>query len=340
MAQGNTRGAIYASIVANVAIAATKLTAASFTGSSAMVAEGIHSLVDSCDGTLLLVGQRLSRRAPDATHPFGHGQELYFWTLIVAVLFFALGGGVSVYEGVQHVLRPAPIRDPTWSYAVLGAAALFDGSSFAIGYRAFRREARGRGFRETVRASRDPSLLTVVLEDSADLLGLALAFLGVFLGHRLGNPYIDGAASIGVGLLLAAVAVVLILQSRGLLIGEGAEPAVIAAIQEAVGAEPGVVVVRAIRTLYFGPREMLVAVRAEFARDLSAEDVAHAVDGMERRVRRAAPEVVVRVYVQPELPPELPRDGGGDGTALARSGRRHGGATTPGTASGAEGRDR
>jgi cation diffusion facilitator family transporter len=332
-AGGSAKVAIYASIVANLAIAATKFTAAAFTGSSAMVAEGLHSLVDSCDGTLILVGQRRSRRMPDRTHPFGHGQELYFWTLIVAILFFALGGGMSVYEGIQHILHPEPLRDPAWSYAVLGVAALIDGTSFTIAYRSFRRRMRGRGFWETVRASKDPSLFTIVLEDSADLIGLALAFLGIFLGHRLGTPYLDGAASIAIGLLLAGVAVVLIGQSRELLIGESADPVVVAAIEEAAAAEPGVVAVRGIRTLHFGPHEMLVAVCAEFASHLTAEDVARVVDGMGRRVRRAVPDVVTHVYVEPELPRA------DDGTALARSARLRGGAPPPAAGHGAGGRD-
>lgn len=335
MAMGSSaKRAIYASIVANVAIAATKFTAAAFSGSSAMVAEGVHSLVDSCDGTLLLVGQRRSRRPPDEAHPFGHGQELYFWTLIVAILFFALGGGMSVYEGIQHVLHPETIGDPSWNYAVLGAAALFDGASFAIGYRSFRREARGRGFWRTARESKDPSLLSVVLEDSADLIGLALAFLGVFLGHRLANPFLDGAASICIGLLLAGVAVVLIVQSRGLLVGEGAEPPVVATIEAVAAAEPGVVAVREVRTVHFGPREMLVTLRAEFDPRLSAEGVALAVAGIESRVHRVVLEVVTHVYVEPALPQ------GATAAAVARS-RHHGTETaTSVAAAGGDAQDR
>jgi cation diffusion facilitator family transporter len=288
--------AIYASIGANVAIAATKFTAAAFTGSSAMVAEGVHSLVDSADGMLLLLGRRRARRPPDAQHPFGHGRELYFWTLIVAILFFALGGGMSVYEGVQHILRPEPIRDPHWNYIVLGFAAVFDGASFVVGYRQFRQHAAGRGFWATIRESKDPTLFTVVLEDTADMIGIALAFLGVYLGHRFQNPYLDGAASIGVGLVLAGVAVVLLVQSKGLLIGERADQDVVDRIH-AAAAVPEIAEVRRIRTLQMSPHEVLVALDVTFAPGQTRQQVLDAVDGLERRIRAATPDPL-HVYLE------------------------------------------
>lgn len=288
--------AIYASIGANVAIAATKFTAAAVTGSSAMVAEGVHSLVDSADGLLLLLGRRRARRPADAQHPFGHGSELYFWTFVVAILFFALGGGMSVYEGVQHILRPEPIRDPHWNYVVLGFAALFDGTSFVVGYRQFRAHAAGRGFWATIRESKDPSLFTVVLEDTADMVGIALAFLGVYLGHRFQNPYLDGAASIGVGLVLAGVAVVLLVQSKGLLIGERADQAVVDRIHAAADA-PEIGDVRRIRTMQLAPHEVLVALDVTFAPGLTRQQVLGAIDALERRVRAAASDPL-HVYLE------------------------------------------
>ena len=288
MAQESS-AAIYASIAANVAIAITKFTAAAFTGSSVMVAEGVHSLVDSSDGMLLLLGQRRSRRPADEGHPFGHGPELYFWTLIVAILFFALGGGMSVYEGIRHILHPQPIRSPGWSYAVLGFAALFDGASFVVGYRQFRAHAAGRGFWATIRESKDPTLFTVVLEDTADLAGIALAFLGVYLGHRFQNPYLDGAASIGVGLVMATVAVVLVIQSKGLLVGERAELDVLRGITKAA-ASVGGADVRRIRTMQLAPREVLVALDVTFAPGLTRAEVLGAVADLERRIRASAPD--------------------------------------------------
>jgi cation diffusion facilitator family transporter len=283
--------AIYASIGANVLIAATKFTAAAFSGSSAMVAEGVHSMVDSCDGALLLLGRHRSRRPPDERHPFGHGKELYFWSLIVALLFFAVGGGMSVYEGILHILHPEPIRDPTWSYVVLGVAALFDGTSFVIAVREMRRIYPGRHLPEIVREGKDPSVFTVVLEDSADLIGILIAFLGVFLGHRLRNPYIDGAASIGVGLVLAGVAVVLARQSRDLLIGERASDAVIRAVHEAARDEGAVCRVHRPLSMQLGPGDVLLAVDVEFTTKLSGPELASAIDRLERRVRELRPEV-------------------------------------------------
>lgn len=281
--------AIYASIAANVLIAATKFAAAAFTGSSAMLAEGMHSLVDSADGTLLLLGRRRSRQPPDEEHPFGYGRELYFWTLIVAILFFALGGGMSVYEGVMHILHPEPVRKPLWNYAVLGVAALFDGTSFVIAIRQFRGARKGRGWWAAIREGKDPSLFTVVLEDSADLAGIALAFLGVFLSHTLGAPWIDGAASIGVGLVLATVAVVLIVQSKALLIGERADPRVVRCITQAAHALNHAEV-RRIRTMQLAPDEVLVTLDVGFARGLSRDQVLHAVGTLEDRIRAASPD--------------------------------------------------
>lgn len=289
MAKESSSAAIYASIAANVGIAATKFTAAAFTGSSAMVAEGVHSLVDTADGMLLLLGRRRARRPPSPEHPFGHGRELYYWTLIVAILFFALGGGVSVYEGVTHILHPQPIRNPAWNYAVLAFAALFDGSSLVVGLRQFRAAAGGRGFWEAIREGKDPSLFAVVLEDIADMAGIVLAFLGVFLGHLLGNPYLDGAASIGVGLVMTAVAVVMIVESKGLLIGERADAAVVECIGAAV-AGLGEADVRRIRTMQLAPDEVLVTLDVTFARGLSRTEVLGVIERLEQRIRAASPQ--------------------------------------------------
>ena len=283
--------AIYVSIAANIAIAATKLIAAGVSGSSAMVAEGLHSLVDASDGTLLLVGRRRSRRPPDAAHPFGHGKELYFWTLIVAVIFFAVGGGVSIYEGILHLINPEPLRDPLLSYAVLGIAALFDGSSFIIALRALRQEEPDRRLVEVVRRGKDPSTFTVVLEDIADLAGLALAFLGVWLGHRLANPYFDGVASIGVGLVLAAVALVLVGQSRKLLVGERASEEVLQAVRDAADDDGMIEFAECPLSMQLGPNEVLLGVTARFAPDISADDVATAIQRFEDRLRKARPDV-------------------------------------------------
>jgi len=256
-----------------------------------MVAEGVHSLVDASDGTLLLVGRVRSRRPPDEAHPFGHGKELYFWSLIVAMMFFAVGGGVSVYEGILHLLHPEPLRDPTLNYIVLAIAALFDGSSFIVALRTLHREEPGRSLKHVLRYGKDPSSSTVVLEDMADLTGLAIAFLGVWLGHRLTNPSLDGVASIGVGLVLATVALVLVAQTRRLLVGERASEAVLRAVQDAAKDEPLIDFATCPLSMQLGPNEVLLGITARFAGDQSADDVARTIQRFEDRVRKARPDV-------------------------------------------------
>src|SRR5512139_46369 len=224
--------AVYGAIGANLAIAATKFTVAAFTGSSAMLSEAIHSTVDTGNGLLLLWGLRQSRQPASELHPYGHGRELYFWSLIVAVLIFGLGGGVSFYEGVMHLRHPAPLHEPFWNYVVLGAAALFEGISFTIAWREFRGEVRGRPLWQALRSSKDPTTYTVLAEDGAALAGLFIAAVGIWLAHAFDRPELDGAASMLIGLLLAGVAVLLVREARGLLVGEGIRPETAEAIHQ------------------------------------------------------------------------------------------------------------
>ncbi len=286
-----SRFAVYASIAANVIIAATKLTAGAVTGSSAMLAEGFHSLADSGDGTLLLLGHALSARPPDPRHPFGHGKELYFWSLMVAVVFFALGGGLSIYEGVHRLLHPEPLHSPLVNYVVLGIAALVDGSSFVIGVRQFRRRKGTRGYVAAIVVSKDPTVFTVVLEDSGDLVGIALAFLGVFLSHTLGMHFFDGAASIAVGIVLAAIAMFLGNESRSLLVGESAAPAVVTAIRQVGAKDAAVASVEGVRTLQMGAGRVLAEMRVSLRPGLTTEGVAAAICRLEDAARAARPEV-------------------------------------------------
>jgi cation diffusion facilitator family transporter len=282
---------IYASIGANVVIAAAKFTAAVVTRSSAMTAEGVHSLVDACDGLLLLLGRSRAKHPPDERHPFGYGGEVYFWTLVVAIVFFAVGGGMSAYEGILHILRPEPIRDPRWNYAVLGFAALVDGASWIVAVRHFRRTRGGRGWLAAMRRSKDPSLFSVVLEDTADLIGIVLAFLGVFLSHRLGMPVIDGLASVGVGLVLAAVAGFLAVQCKGLLVGESARPGLVDRVTEIARADEAVAELRRPLSLQLGPHAVLVGLPVRFRDGLSGRETGDAVVRIRRAVRAACPEV-------------------------------------------------
>ena len=286
-----SRTAIFAAIAGNLAIAATKFVAAAFTGSSAMLSEGIHSLVDTGNGALLLLGVRMSRKPPDATHPFGHAMELYFWSLVVAILIFALGGGMSVYEGVIHITHPNQLKNPTWNYAVLGFAIVFEGISFFFAIKAFRKEMGDQGIWETVHASKDPTTFTILFEDTAALLGLLVAFAGIFFGHQMNRPYFDGVASITIGVILGVVAGFLAYESKGLLIGEGVSPKKLDSIRTIAGADPSVVEVRKVLTMHFGPHDVLLTLDVRFQKDLKSGDIATAINRLEAKIRARHPEI-------------------------------------------------
>jgi cation diffusion facilitator family transporter len=299
-ATGGRPLAIYGAMAANLVITATKFAAALFSGSSAMLSEAIHSLVDSGNQLLLLLGLKKSRKPADETHPFGHGKELYFWSLIVAIALFGIGGGMSAYEGISHLLRPhalADPNDPKWSYLVLGVAFVFDGSSWLIALRELSPAIRRDGLRKTLLGTKDPSVLTILCEDSADLVGILLAFGGVYLGHRLNSPHADGIAAILIGVVLAAVAVFLVYQSKRLLLGESADPEVVESIRAAACAVPGVAEVGRPLTMHFGPDEVLLNLEVHFRHDLSAHDLTAAVDHLERTIRDRHPEIR-RIFIE------------------------------------------
>jgi cation diffusion facilitator family transporter len=290
MAAESTK-AIYAAIGANFAIAVSKFTAAAFTGSSAMISEGIHSLVDSGNGGLLLLGLSRSQRPADAAHPFGYGKELYFWTLIVAILIFAVGGGISAYEGLLHILDPEPVASPAWNYSVLGLAVLFEGYSLYVAFKAFQSAKGDKDFWHSIRTSKDPTTFTVLFEDSAAMLGLLVALLGVYLAHNFNNPYFDGAASIGIGIILAAVAVFLAYETKGLLVGEGADPEMLEDIRRLAESDPGVDRVNRALTMYFGPHTILLAMDLKFAKHLTAVEVEQSIERLEEAIRNRYPDV-------------------------------------------------
>ena len=289
MAESNK--AIYAAIVGNLAIAATKFTAAAFTGSSAMLSEGIHSLVDTGNGGLLLLGVKRSQKPPDDHHPFGHGKELYFWTLIVAVLIFGIGGGVSAYEGILHLLHPAEIKNVLWSYSVLGLSLIFEGISLAIAWNEFKQVKRRRGIWEAIHTSKDPTTFTVLFEDSAAILGLLAALIGVSLSHWTGNPVYDGGASIVIGLLLATVAMLLIYESKGLLVGEGMEAGELAKLRELAQSDSGVESVSRLASMHFGPNTVLLAMELKFRPGQTLRQIENTIDGLQKKVRECRPEV-------------------------------------------------
>ncbi|MGE5640198.1 MAG: cation diffusion facilitator family transporter [Clostridia bacterium] len=283
--------AVHAAIAGNVAIAVTKFVAAAFTGSSAMLAEGVHSLVDTGNGALLLFGARRSRRPPDATHPFGHGKELYFWSLIVAIMIFAVGGGISVVEGIRHLQHPKPVEDPAWAYAVLGLSFVFEAMSWTVALKEFRAHKRDASWLGAVIASKDPTTFTVLFEDSAAMAGIVLAFLGIFLGQWLDNPYFDGAASVAIGVLLGGVAWFLAHQSRGLLVGEAVHPAIRASLCRIAEADPQVSRVVRLLTMHLAPRDVLLTLELEFRRGSSGAETAAAVERIDKAIRARHPEI-------------------------------------------------
>lgn len=299
-----TNLAVYAAIASNLAIAATKFAVAAVTGSSAMLSEGIHSTVDTGNGILLLVGIKLSQRKPTAEHPFGHGKEVFFWSLIVAVLIFGVGGGVSAYEGVLHVMNPSPIENAFWSYLTLGLAFLFEGTSFVVALRQFRREQAGIPFWRALRISKDPTTYTVMAEDSAALAGLVAAGAGVFASAELGLLWVDGAASIVIGVILAGVALLLIHQARGLLVGEGIRPETAEGIRELARATPGVCTVGRPLSMYIGPDEVLLALDVGFDPAVSADEVASSVRKLERAIRERY-DKIRRIYIEARSPEEI-----------------------------------
>ena len=291
MASDSSNKAIFAAMGANLAIAITKFLAASFTGSSAMISEGIHSVVDTVDQLVLLLGIRRSQKPADASHPFGYGQELYFWTFIVALLVFAIGGGMSIYQGIIHLINPSPLEDPKWNYIVLTIAILLEGFSWIVALREFLPTKGRQNFWQAIKNSKDPTVLTILLEDTAAILGLIVAFIGIFLGHLFNNVYLDGIASIIIGIILAIVAVVLATESKGLLVGESAAPKTIANIRSLSKTEPGVKEVIRILTMQLAPQEVLLNLEIQFAQNLTGEEIALTVESLEIKIREMHPEI-------------------------------------------------
>lgn len=306
--QGGSKIAVIAAIAGNLIIAITKFIAAAITGSSAMISEGIHSVVDTGNGLLVLLGMRQAQKQADETHPFGYGKSLYYWTHIVAVSIFGIGGGMSLYEGIAHIRHVAPgtpMGDPTAAYLVLGIALLVEGGSFLVAIRQFLQAKGEMGAWEYIRHSKDPSLYTVVLEDSAAMLGLVFAFLGIFLGHLLNNPYLDGLASIAIGLLLMSVAGILASRTMGLLLGEGVSPDELRDIWTRVESDPAVERAGLILTMYMGPHDLLVNMGVCFVPGTTAEEMHGAIRRIEADLKGAYPEIN-RVYIEAE---SLPAEG-------------------------------
>ncbi len=296
---GRTKTVIYTALAGNLLVALTKFGAALWTGSAAMLSEGVHSLVDTGNEALLLYGLRRSDRAPDRHHPLGYGRELYFWSFIVALGIFGLGAGVSLLEGIARILDPQPITDPLVSYIVIGLAFVFEGVSWCIAYREFRRTKGPLGYFEAVVVSKDPPKFIILLEDTAALIGLAMVLAGTFAAVYWQAPVLDGVASVAIGILLAFTGLLLANESKGLLIGERAVPKCAAAILRIAREQPGVARAHGALTVHLAPDEIVAALSIEFADEMTAPQIEAAVEAIERRIRAAHPEIAM-LFVKPQ----------------------------------------
>ena len=290
---------LFAALFANLGIAIAKFVAAGISGSSAMMTEGVHSLVDSGNQVLLLYGQRQAKRPPDAAYPFGYGRELYFWAFVVAILIFAVGAGVSVYEGWLHIQEPEPLRDPTINYVVLGVAMLLEGWSWSVAVREFNARRGTLGWWRAIVQSKDPPGFMVLFEDSAALIGLVVAAGGVWASHHFADGRIDGVASIIIGLILGAVAVILARESKGLLIGEAADPELVAGIWDRVAGAPSVTAVNHVRTIHSSPEAVFVAISADFDDRLTMGEAERQIEALEAELKANWPQLV-SIYIRPE----------------------------------------
>jgi len=298
---------IYAALAGNLLIAIAKGIGASITGSSAMFSEAIHSFVDVGNQALLLYGLARAKRPADARHPFGYGREIYFWAFVVAILIFAVGSGVSIYEGIHKVQHPEPIRDAGISYVILAFAMIFEGAAWLVAYRAFSSTRGKRSLLAAVRASKDPSIFTVLLEDSAAMLGLLIAMIGIFLGDTLDMPILDGVASILIGFILAGAAILLAQETKALLIGESADPEIIEEIRQVLGAQSAIERVNEVLSMHQGPEDILVNVSVEFRDGLALGEVERHTSAIEREIKSRIPGAK-RIFIEAQTTADHLRD--------------------------------
>lgn len=286
--------AVVAGMIGNIAVCIVKFVAAFISGSSAMLSEAIHSVVDSCDGVFMLLGLHRANRKPDYLHPFGYGKELYFWTMVVALLVFFMGGGMSLVKGVQSIQETMAgthfLGDTTLNFIVIVAGMVIEGITLGIGIRQFNAARGDVGPVKFIRDAKDPSLYTVVLEDSAAELGLCFALVSTIVCDVTGNLYFDGVASILIGILLCFVAIILLRETKGLLVGEGMKHQSLDELRDIVEADDRVISCGRILTMYMGPEDLLIAIDATFKTELSAHEVLLTVDDLERRLHARWPQ--------------------------------------------------
>jgi cation diffusion facilitator family transporter len=290
---------LYGALAANLGIGIAKFVAAAISGSSSMLTEGVHSCVDSGNQILLLYGQKRAKRPPDLKHPFGYGREVYFWSFVVAILIFAVGAGVSVYEGIHHIRHPEKLGSATLNYVVLAISLALEGSSWGIAVREFGRTKGPGSWWRAIHQSKDPAGFIVLFEDSAAIIGLAIAGVGIWASHHFGDPRIDGVASVAIGVLLAAVAVLLARESKGLLIGERAEPEIVAKVHAMIDAYPAIAAVNHVRTIHTAPDSIFVAVSADFVDTVTMGEGEAIIAAIEAALRKEVP-TLGSIYIRPE----------------------------------------
>lgn len=295
----SSKKTIYAALIGNTLISITKFVAAFMTGSSAMFSEGIHSLVDTGNQILLLYGLKRAKKPADEKFPFGHGKEIYFWSFVVAILIFAVGAGVSIYEGVKHVLHPELSKDPYINYIVIGLAMIFEGAAWYFALQEFSRAKGKWGYIEAVKRSKDPTIFVVLFEDSAALLGLVIAFLGILLSQLTGNAIYDGIASILIGLILAGTAVWLAYETKSLLIGESANPKIVEGIHKLAKSHRSINHINEILTMHMGPDFILANISIDFSDSLQTGEMEETIALLDAKIKKKFPSVK-RIFIEAE----------------------------------------
>lgn len=302
MAGGSTK-AVYAALFANAGIAVAKFVGAFITGSSAMVAEGVHSIVDTSNQVLLLIGMKRAARPATSQHPFGYSREIYFWCFVVAVVLFTAGGTFAIYEGIQKLSHPHPVENPLVNYGILGVAILLEAGSFAVALKEFRKVAAGRHWWSAVTEAKDPVLFTVLFEDSAAMVGLVVALVGLIAAETLGIPELDGIASIVIGAVLIGASILLARETMSLIIGEAAAPEVLDDVERLICAEASVNGVRDITSVHLGPNDIFVTAAVDFNDDVPAGEVERVVARITEAVQAAQPDVK-RLFLAPTSLPD------------------------------------
>lgn len=298
----SSKKVIVAALVGNALVALSKFIAAVYSGSSAMLAEAIHSLVDTGNQLLLLYGLKRAAKPADEQFPFGHGKEIYFWSFVVAILIFALGAGITIYEGIHSILNPTPIKNVLSNYLVLGIAMIFEGAAWYFAFQQFTRSKGKWSYIEAVQRSKDPSIFIVLFEDSAAMLGLLIAFFGILIGQISGNLYFDGIASILIGFILAGTAVWLAYETKSLLIGESADPTITAGIRQCAQSHSIVEQVNEVLTLHMGPDFILVNLSIDFADHTSAGEIETTICKIDGQLKKQFP-LIKRVFIEAEAKP-------------------------------------